>query len=295
MSGHLLLYGLIAAMVVLWSANFIIAKVALREFPPLLLSGLRIALAGLFIAPVYLWDRGRTAGERNWSRQDAPILMFLGTFGVALNQLFFVLGISLTSIAHSAIFISVTPILVLLMAAASGQERLTPRKMSGMAIALGGVAVLNLSAHSPASGGPTLLGDFFIFLASLTFALFTVFGRDVTLRHGSVTVNTFAYVGAALALSPITLWQARWFAFRQVSLEAWAGLIYMALFPSVVCYLIYFYALSHISPSRVAAFSYFQPLLATAMAVLILGERITVPLAAGGSVIFAGVYLTERG
>ena len=51
---HTLLYVLIAAMVLLWSANYIIGKIALREFPPLLAAGLRIALAGLFMVPLYL-------------------------------------------------------------------------------------------------------------------------------------------------------------------------------------------------------------------------------------------------
>jgi drug/metabolite transporter (DMT)-like permease len=50
----------------LWSLNFVIAKVALREFPPLLLSGLRTTLAALFILPVYAWKR-RTDRD-TWTR-----------------------------------------------------------------------------------------------------------------------------------------------------------------------------------------------------------------------------------
>ena len=76
---------------------------------------------------------------------------------------------------------------------------------------------------------------------------------------------------------------------------AWLCLLFMALFPSTICYLIYSYALTHIPASRVAAFSYIQPVLATMLAVVMLGERVTLPLVAGGAVIFSGVYLTERG
>ncbi|MEO7651452.1 MAG: DMT family transporter, partial [Bryobacteraceae bacterium] len=99
----------------------------------------------------------------------------------------------------------------------------------------------------------------------------------------------------ALGLAPMTLWQARGFAFDKVDAAGWASLAYMALFPSVVCYLIYYYALKFIPASRVSAFSYLQPAVATLMAAVTLGERITMPLVAGGAVIFAGVYLTERG
>jgi drug/metabolite transporter (DMT)-like permease len=69
----------------------------------------------------------------------------------------------------------------------------------------------------------------------------------------------------------------------------------MALLPSVICYLIYFYALARMEASRLAAFSYLQPLLATVFGILILHERVTLALVVSGLVIFGGVYITERG
>jgi drug/metabolite transporter (DMT)-like permease len=280
-------------MVFFWSANFVVAKWVLREFPPLLLSGLRVAIAGAAITPVYWW-RNRGAFGGTCDRRDLPGLLYLGICGVALNQFFFVLGVSLTSVAHAAIIIATTPILVLLIAAATKLERITRRKAAGMALALAGVAVLN--AFPPAHGPrPTAAGDFFIALAGLTFALFTVFGKRVTGRHHPVTVTSFAYIGGAVALAPVTLWQSAGFSFARVSAAGWAGLVYMAVFPSLVCYLIYYYALTHIAASRVASLSYLQPVIATALAVAVLGERVTLPLLAGGAVIFSGVYLTERG
>jgi drug/metabolite transporter (DMT)-like permease len=289
---------LIAAMVVFWSANYIIAKIALREFPPLLAVGLRIGLAGLFMIPIYLWQRGAAGGKPIFeSSSDVPTLLYLGLFGVTLNQLFFIIGLSRTSVVHSALIIAMTPIFVLVIAAIIKQERITARKAGGMLIALTGVAILYALPNTDAAPGaqPTVLGDVLVFLAAVTFAMFTVLGKKISLRNSSVTVNTFCYVAGALALAPITLWQGRNFPFREVSAAGWTSLIYMALFPSVICYLIYYYALSHISASRVSAFSYLQPVLATIMAAVVLRERVTLPLVAGGTVIFTGVYLTERG
>jgi drug/metabolite transporter (DMT)-like permease len=222
------------------------------------------------------------------------VLLYLGLFGVALNQLFFVLGVNLTSVAHSAFIIAMTPILVLLLSALMKVERITTRKVAGMALAICGVAILN--AFPPAHGPqPSFTGDVFIFLAGLTFALFTVIGKRTTQRHNPVTVTSFAYVGGAVALAPFTVWQGSRFAFESVSAAGWFGLVYMAVFPSLVCYLIYYYALTHIPASRVASLAYLQPVVATGLAVALLGERVTLPLVLGGAVIFSGVYLTERG
>jgi drug/metabolite transporter (DMT)-like permease len=278
-------------MTFLWALNFVIAKFAVREIPAIVTAGMRTALAGMMIAPIYFWER-RSKGVTSWNRSDVPMLLLLGMFGVALNQVFFVIGISGTSVAHAAILIGMTPILVLVIASSIGQESIRVAKLIGMAIALAGVAALQLAPSKGA--GTSLRGDFFIFLASVTFAVFTVMGKRVASNFGSVTVNTFAYVGGGLMLLPVTLWQSSGFAFGRVSWTAWASIVYMAAFPSVLCYLIYYYALGHITASRVSAFSYLQPLLATALAIPFLGENPTSSLIVGGSLVLLGVFVAER-
>jgi drug/metabolite transporter (DMT)-like permease len=120
-------------------------------------------------------------------------------------------------------------------------------------------------------------------------------GKSITLRHSGITVTAFGYMGGALALAPMTIYLSRNFAFSGVSATGWATVVYMALFPSVICYLIFYYALTRISASRVSAFSYLQPVIATLIAVIALRERVTLPMVAGGAVVFCGVYLAERG
>ncbi|HKW98647.1 MAG TPA: DMT family transporter [Bryobacteraceae bacterium] len=298
MNGALLLYGLISLMILLWSANFIIAKVALREFPPLLLGALRISLAAVFLAPFY-YRKARTAGKPLWPGAGLALLIFLGICNVG-NQLLFLIGLNRTSVSHSALIIGIGPMFVLLIASTIGLERITLRKAFGMVIALGGVAALaqltsGAEARSSGETQATLTGDAVTSLACILFAAFSVYGKKATERYGTIAVNGFAYITGAALLAPVILWQARGFPFAHVSAAAWSSLIYMALFPSAVCYLIYYYALTHISASRVSAFIYLEPVIATIMAVAFLGEQVTTPLVASGTVIFTGVYLTERG
>jgi drug/metabolite transporter (DMT)-like permease len=283
-------------MVAFWSGNYIAGKIALRELSPLFLAGLRIGLAGVTMLPLYAWERVRKR-DRSLTvaaRHDVVRLLLLGLLGVTLNQFFFIVGLSRTSVAHAAILIGLTPIQVLIIAGVRGQERITARKAVGMAVALAGVAVLK--AFEPAAGaGATWLGDFFIFLTGLCFALFTVFGKEVTREYSTITMNTYAYVGGAVALLPLALWEAAHQPLAHVSAGAWLAAIYMALFPSVIAYLIYYHALAHMAASRVSAFSYLQPVFATIMGVVLLGESLGAPVIAGGAVILAGVYLAERG
>jgi drug/metabolite transporter (DMT)-like permease len=76
--------------------------------------------------------------------------------------------------------------------------------------------------------------------------------------------------------------------------NGWPAVLYMALLASVVAYQIYYWALRHLSPSRLAAFTYFQPRLATLLGIVALGEPVTKNLLLGGALILLGVYLAER-
>jgi drug/metabolite transporter (DMT)-like permease len=296
LSGTAVLYALIFLMVAFWSGNYIAGKIALRAFSPLFLAGLRIGLAGLMMLPLYWWERVAGRPSRPPEASSLPHilqLLILGLFGVTLNQVFFVVGLSRTSVAHAAILIGLTPIQVLIIAGLRGQERITARKAAGMAIALAGVALLK--AFDPPGAGATRFGDFIVLLAGLCFALFTVFGKEVTARYSTITMNTYAYVGGGLALLPLTLWEGARQPLAQASAGAWMAAVYMALFPSVIAYLIYYHALAHMSASRVSAFSYLQPVFASIMGVALLGESVGAPVVAGGAVILTGVYLAERG
>ncbi len=248
-------------------------------------------MAGAMMIPVYLWDRRRHASK--WTMRDLPLMVVIGVFGVSFNQFLFVLGLSMTSVAHSAIFANLSPFLVLLLAGVSGLERLTPRKLVGVAVALAGVVMLRL-VDGATQGKATFLGDFITFLGSLAFAIFTVLGKPTAKRMGSIPVNTVAYVGGAVFMAPVTIWQAARFPIATVPWQAWLSVFYMALVPSVVCYLIYYYALAHMEASRLSAYNYLLPAMATLLGVWMLGERITVWSVVAGGVIFSGIFVVER-
>jgi drug/metabolite transporter (DMT)-like permease len=113
-------------------------------------------------------------------------------------------------------------------------------------------------------------------------------------RFGSLTMNTYAFASSALVLAPPAAGYYWGFDYLAPSSSAWVSLLYMALFPSLLCYLIYYYALSYIPATRISMFSYLQPLLATTMAIPLLGETLSVTLLSGGALILAGVALSER-
>jgi drug/metabolite transporter (DMT)-like permease len=238
-----------------------------------------------------VWDVRRGTKQR-FSRADAPKLLLVGLCGITFNQFFFIAGLSRTSVAHMAVFIALTPILVLLLAAAIGQERITIPKLAGMLVAMAGVLALEFSQENTAAATP--LGDLYAFLGTAAFSIYTVAGKDLASRYGSIPMNLLCYSVGTVTLAPISWFARSSFHFSQVSAAAWGSLAYMVIFASILAYLIYYYALVYVSASRVAAFTYAEPVMAAALGYVLLGEPVTWLLALAGVLVLAGVWVAER-
>ncbi len=285
-----MLWGFLAAMVGFWALNPVVGKVALRHLPAPLLVAIRTTMAAFFILPA-VWVNRRKA--RSIAPGDWPLLLLLGCVLQVGNQMLFVTGLSRTSVAHTVLIFSAVPIVILGLAASIGQERITARKLVGMLICAAGVAWL--SANHAGGGDPTFTGDALLMVGALFFSSFTVFGKQMRNRYGAVTINAVAYCSGAIVLQPLI-----WLVYADVDLallpsETWWALGYMALFPAVIGYLIYYWALGHVPASRVAALQYLQPPLAAWLGWALLGETVGWVVAGAAAAILAGVYLTERG
>lgn len=274
-----------------WASNIVAGKEALQGFGPLALAQLRMSLAALFYCAVFfLWRRSPSL---HLSRRQWLLLALLGFTGITLNQICFLGGLARTSVTHTGLIQAVGPIMVLLLAALIGREVLTLQNCAGMAIAFTGVAVL-LTGKSSSQNGAHWSGDVILLAAGASFAFYTILMKDVASDYDALTLSTLVFgLGAAL-LMPFCLGSLAKVEWRQVPLHAWAGLGYMVVFGSVVAYLIYTFALSILSASKAAAFAYLQPVMAVALGVWLLGERVTSGEFAGGALILLGVYLTER-
>lgn len=289
-----LVYGLVCLMTFIWGINFVVAKIALRFFPALMIGPLRSIFAALLMLPIYFWSqRHNSRRSEPWTWRELPLIAALGVCGITLNQIFFIVGMDKTSVSHGALVIATTPIVVLLLARLRGQEIITARAAGGMALAFAGVASLNLGPGKDAHGA-TFLGDVLVFLAGFTFALFAVFGKEITRRHDTITVNTLGYASGAIAGLPLLFWLARDFDLASVPLEGWFWILYLAALPSVAGYMIFYYAMTHLPASRVAAFSYAQPVIAASAGLAVLGEPVTATVAMGGALVLSGVWLTNR-
>jgi drug/metabolite transporter (DMT)-like permease len=130
-------------LVVVWAGNFIAAKIGLVYLPPLAMASFRVVLAGAVMIPVYFFClRLKAFAEaaellrRGFVARGYWTFVYLGFFGVTVNQMCFTIGLHFTSVSHSAVIVGLSPIYILVLAVLFRLERATGHKVVGMLIAL---------------------------------------------------------------------------------------------------------------------------------------------------------------
>jgi drug/metabolite transporter (DMT)-like permease len=284
---HLLMLG----ATVCWASNIVAGKEALRGFGALPLAQLRVSGAALVFALLFLAFRRRPSLRLN-ARQWIS-LTWVALFGITLNQLFFIGGLSRSSVAHTGLIVALGPILVLVLSCLMQMEPLTLLKVTGMVISFAGVGFLTLGKAGQGSGA-TMKGDLILLAGTVVFAYYTVLVKGLAEQFDALTFNMIIFLLGAALMAPFTLRDILNTPWTLAPAVAWWGLAFMVVFGSVTAYLIFAYALTELTAARVSAFSYLQPAIAAALGIWLLGETVTRGVVLGGALILFGVYLAER-
>ena len=141
-----------------------------------------------------------SAVGRGFTGRDAWTFLYLGFFGVSVNQFCFTLGLHYTSVSHSAVIVGMGPIYTLILAVLLRLERATWHKAVGMAIAFTGIAVL-ASEHGISAHSASLLGDAITMTGSVGFAIYAVLGKRVAGEYDALTMTAYNHFAGALDIA----------------------------------------------------------------------------------------------
>lgn len=288
---HALMHTLMLLATFCWAANIVAVKEGLKGFGPLALALLRISGAWVLFTILFFGRRNRP--PLRLTGREWLTMALVAMTGVTFNQLFFIGGLAHSSVAHAGLIVALGPVMVLVLSCLLRLEALTVLKFVGMLVSFGGVAVLTTGKVGHGNSGQ-LLGDMLLLAGSGVFAGYTILMKEIAGRYDAVTLNALAYTIGVVGMIPFgaySLVDVRWVS---IPPHAWLGLAYAIVFGSVVPYLILAVAINELTASRVAAFSYIQPVIATGLGIWLLGEGLTLKIILGGMLILLGVYLTER-
>lgn len=234
-------------------------------------------------------------------RKDLINLAICGLFGVAVNQLFFFHGLSLTSSINTGIIMTINPILVVLLSYIILKEPISWKRAGGITMGATGAILLTLTAGT--GKGDSALGDMFVFINATSYAMYLVLVKPMMAKYKPLTVITYVFTFGLLWVSiyPPTLMELVQTDFGQIPMDKIYVILFVIIGVTFFTYLLTVYALKYVSPSVSSAYIYLQPVLVMLFVVLLsaiglaedYSDTITWEKTGYMAIIFTGVYLTS--
>jgi drug/metabolite transporter (DMT)-like permease len=273
-------------MTVFWGSNFTVVKVAVRDIPELPFNALRLVVASAaFLLTILAVEGLPRLTKAEWIR-----VVQLAVVGQLIYQLCFLGAVARTTVANSALIFAFTPVVVALLTAAVGHERIAATRWLGASISLAGIYLVVGTSRGPAA---TVAGDALAVGAMLCWALYTVGARPMLATRSPVVITGYTMMVGALLYLPIAapgLYALDWFAVRPA---AWVAVVLSALLALYVSYMIWYTAVRAIGSAHTSMYSNVTPLVAMAVAAIWLGEPITARKLAGAAAVVAGLVVTK--
>lgn len=279
MLGANVMWGLMAPIVKLVVAGGIISSLVMTDFR-------------IFGAAILFWITSLFLPKDRVPWRDKALMAGAGMLGILLNQGCYISGVGLTSPGEASIITTTMPMWVMLLAWLLLGEPITIKKAGGIALGATGALILVLSASAMASGGDNpAVGDLLVLVAQLSYALYLTFYRNFIKKYSLVTLMKWMFTSASIVLLPLS-----WSALVQLDRGALSsteifGTAYVVLFATYLAYICIMTGQKQLRPTLVGMYNYFQPIVATGVAMYLGLESFTVWKAVAVLLIFAGVYL----
>lgn len=271
---------------VLFGCSAVIGKMALQAFPAFAIVGFRVGGGALaFGLLLYL--------KKNfWLDEPSHYWRFalFSLFGVVFNHLLFFSGLARTTAVNASLLAVTIPVFALLVSAVFRTDRLTGRKILGIALASLGVVYL-IDPGKASFNSETTQGNLFIILNSLSYAVYIVISKKMIGHYGALKSISWIFMLAAFINVPVGLMSLQTVELSQVSTTAWLALAGVVIFPTILAYYLNAWALALVQPSIVAVYTYLQPLIGFLFAVFFLGEQFTLRVVVAALLVFAGLFL----
>lgn len=279
----------LAFVSLLFGANYTVAKIVMPEH----ISALGMIAFRVPLATLLFWGFHQFKGaHKTPAIGDLSRFFFAALFGVAINQIFFFKGISLTSPMLGSVIMTSSPIFVLIVSYLLLKEKITWMKLIGIGFGATG-AVLLITSHGTDFTDSTFTGNLFILVNAISYSIYLVIVKPLMQKYNALTVIKWVFLFGSFMVIPFGyngLMAADWANF---GLGIWISIAYIIIGSTFLAYLLNLWSLKTVSPALVGYYIYLQPLFATLIAIIFRGDELTLATILYSIMIFGGVFLVS--
>lgn len=278
-----------AAIYIVWGSTYLAIRYAVETIPPLVTAGIRHSIAGTILL-AWAWARGFRPTRAHWIS------------GMVVGALFFLVGHGSLHWAEkyvgsglAALLIATEPMFILVLAWATGRQKIS--SLSALGLGLGVVGVAVLAGAELSVKGSSLLALLAVLLGSFSWSAGVVISPKLKLPTdalGRTALPTLCGAAMLLAAAAVTgeFHATHW---ANISSKSIWGLTYLIIFGSVIAFTAYTWLLQRCPPALVATHTYANPVVAVFLGWLLAGEPLTPRLVLASVAILGAILLIRRG
>jgi len=227
-------------------------------------------------------------------REDRKRLFFCAVTGIAINQLLFLKGLSLTYPIHASLLMLTTPILIVFIAAWILKERIGWLKIAGLALGVAGATVLILGRPASGNGNEVIWGDVMILINAISYTFYFILVKPLMLKYDPIVVIRWIFSIGLFLILPFG-----WVQFTEIQWPLFSGMDYLIMTLVVftgtfLAYVFNVYGIKYLGASVAGFYIYTQPVFAAIIAMIFLKETLTMYKLVAAALIFSGVFLANK-
>ena len=227
-------------------------------------------------------------------RADLPRFILCALTGVAINQMLFLKGLSLTYSIHASLLMLTTPILIVFISAWMLKERPGLLRIAGLATGISGAAILVLGRENTGQGNDVIMGDTLILINAVSYTFYFVLVKPLMQRYNPLFIIRWVFTFGLVMVLPfgwVEFNQIQWAVFDWVDISCMALVVLCGTF---LAYLFNVYGIKVLGASVAGFYIYTQPVFAALIAGIFLKEEVTLNKIFAAILIFTGVYLSNK-
>ena len=272
------------------AVSFAAIFIRLAEAPSLVIASYRLTIAAAIMIGLAAgsWIRNGVQSVSGLTKRDLPLVL-LSSASLSVHFWAWILSLEYTSVASSVVLVTTSPFLVAIASRAFFGEPIHKSTFAGIAVGVAGGVIL---AVGDAGGESEFFGDLLAFAGAVAIVGYMLAGRRLRRHVPALSYNSAVYsvtavillIAAILAGDPFTGYTS----------QTYLWLVMVALVPQVIGHSLLNWALAHVTATAVAIAVMAEPVIATAAAVIILGEAPPLTSVLGGVLILSGIYVAMR-
>jgi drug/metabolite transporter (DMT)-like permease len=280
----------LVAVTLIFGLHYSIAK----SMMPGYLSPAQLIFLRILGGVILFWAFQGLFVKEKVEKRDLIKLAVCAIFGFALNQTLFYEGLNMTSPVDAALIHVLNPILVMIAAHFLIGETINRYKVTGIILGAGGALILILYRRTVDFGSNHTLGNLFVFLNMVFYAMYLVIIKPLAVKYHSATILKWVSLFGFLFVLPYTIKPAFHIPFSGIDLQGYLSLTYIILMNTFLAYLLINYALKFLTTGTVSYYNYLQPFIAAIMTVSTGQDMLSWPKVVAGLMIFAGVFIVNK-